>query len=91
MSIDFNTLKYNLYTILNVSNDADNVTIKTKFMKIIKNFHPDKNTELEEEIYYHIILANQVLLNDSFKSLKVFILGSKNKSYFLRNSLFNNT
>jgi curved DNA-binding protein CbpA len=67
MSIDFNTLKYNLYTILNVSNDADNVTIKTKFMKIIKNFHPDKNTELEEEIYYHIILANQVLLNKELR------------------------
>ena len=31
MSIDFNTLKYNLYTILNAPNDADNVTIKTKF------------------------------------------------------------
>lgn len=67
MSIDFNTLKYNLYTILNVSNDADNVTIKKKFMKIIKNFHPDKNTELEEEIYYHIILANQVLLNKEMR------------------------
>jgi len=67
MSIDFNTLKYNLYTILNVPNDADNVTIKKKFMKIIKNFHPDKNTELEEEIYYHIILANQVLLNKEMR------------------------
>ena len=67
MSIDFNTLKYNLYIILNVPNDADNVTIKTKFMKIIKNFHPDKNTELEEEIYYHIILANQVLLNKELR------------------------
>ena len=67
MSIDFNTLKYNLYTILNVSNDADNVTIKKKFMQIIKNFHPDKNTELEEEIYYHIILANQVLLNKELR------------------------
>jgi curved DNA-binding protein CbpA len=74
MSIDFNTLKYNLYTILNVPNDADNVTIKTKFMKIIKNFHPDKNTELEEEIYYHIILANQVLLNkESRKKYDLFL------------------
>jgi curved DNA-binding protein CbpA len=74
MSIDFNTLKYNLYTILNVSNDADNVTIKKKFMKIIKNFHPDKNTELEEEIYYHIILANQVLLNkESRKNYDLFL------------------
>ena len=42
--------------------------------KIIKNFHPDKNSELEEDIYYHIILANQVLLNkESRKKYDNFI------------------
>ena len=63
IEIDFNTLKYNLYEILNVSPDAEDIKIKKQFMKIIKNFHPDKNSELEEDIYYHIILANQILLN----------------------------
>lgn len=63
IEIDFNTLKYNLYEILNVNSNATEKEIKTSFMKVIKTFHPDKNSELEEEIYYHIILSNQILLN----------------------------
>jgi curved DNA-binding protein CbpA len=63
IEIDFNNLKYNLYEILNVPSDSSDVKIKKSFMKLIKTFHPDKNSELEEEIYYHIILANQILLN----------------------------
>lgn len=63
IEIDFNNLKYNLYEILNVMPDSSDVKIKKSFMKLIKTFHPDKNSDLEEEIYYHIILANQILLN----------------------------
>jgi curved DNA-binding protein CbpA len=63
IEIDFNNLKYNLYEILNVPMDATEVKIKKSFMKLVKTFHPDKNLELEEEIYYHIILSNQILLN----------------------------
>ena len=74
IEIDFNTIKYNLYEILNVSPDADDTKIKKNFVKIIKNFHPDKNSELEEDIYYHIILANQILLNkESRKKYDKFI------------------
>jgi curved DNA-binding protein CbpA len=74
IEIDFNTIKYNLYEILNVSPDADDTKIKKSFVKIIKNFHPDKNSELEEDIYYHIILANQILLNkESRKKYDKFI------------------
>jgi len=63
IEIDFNNIKYNLYEILNINEDAEESKIKKSFMKIIKTFHPDKNSELEEDIYYHIILANQILLN----------------------------
>jgi DnaJ-class molecular chaperone len=63
IEIDFNSLKYNLYEILNDARDDDDIKIKKSFMKLIKNFHPDKNSELEEEIYYHIIMSNQILLN----------------------------
>ena len=74
IEIDFNNVKYNLYEILNVSKDADEAKIKKSFMKIIKTFHPDKNSELEEDIYYHIILANQILLNkESRKKYDLFI------------------
>ena len=76
IEIDFNSLKYNLYEILNVTSDADDVKIKKSFMKLIKNFHPDKNSDLEEEIYYHIILSNQILLSkDSRKKYDEFLSG----------------
>ena len=74
IEIDFNNIKYNLYEILNINEDADESKIKKSFMKIIKTFHPDKNSELEEDIYYHIILANQILLNkESRKKYDSFI------------------
>ena len=74
IEINFNNLKYNLYELLNVQADADSAKIKKNFMKVIKRFHPDKNSDLEEEIYYHIILANQVLLDkESRKKYDDFI------------------
>jgi curved DNA-binding protein CbpA len=63
IEIEFNTLKYNLYEILNVKSDADESKIRKSFIRLIKTFHPDKNSEHEEDIYYHIILSNQILLN----------------------------
>ena len=63
MSIDYNSLKYNLYEILNVAPNAPEKIIKKSFIKLIKAFHPDKNSKLEEEIYYHIIIANDILLH----------------------------
>jgi len=63
IELDFNTLKYNLYEILNIKSDSDETKIRKNFIKLIKTFHPDKNSQLEEEIYYHIILSNQILLN----------------------------
>jgi curved DNA-binding protein CbpA len=77
VEIDFNNLKYNLYEILNVPANSEDIKIKKNFMKIIKNFHPDKNSDLEEEIYYHIVLANQILLNkDSRKKYDEFLAGT---------------
>lgn len=77
VEIDFNNLKYNLYELINVQPDSDAIKIKKNFMKVIKNFHPDKNSDLEEEIYYHIILANQILLNkESRRKYDEFIRGT---------------
>ena len=68
MQVDFNRLKYNLYEILNVPYNASCDVIKKTFRKVIKKFHPDKNSELEEDIYYHIILAHQVLCDNDLRS-----------------------
>lgn len=63
IEIDFESLKYNLYEILNIPSDSTENKIKKAFIKLVKTFHPDKNSELEEDIYHHIILSNQILLN----------------------------
>jgi curved DNA-binding protein CbpA len=68
IEVDFNTLKYNLYDILQVEPTASDNQIKKTFIKAIRNFHPDKNSELENEIYYHLVLSNQILLNPVTRS-----------------------
>ncbi len=68
ITINFETLKFNLYDILNISKDASESKIKKAFRNLILNFHPDKNSEAEEDIYQHIIIANQVLSNNISRS-----------------------
>ena len=63
VTLEFNTLKFNLYEILGLELDASETKIKKSFRNLILNFHPDKNNSTEEEIYYHIITANQILTN----------------------------
>jgi hypothetical protein len=66
-TINFNDLKFNLYEILNISSDSSEQKIKKAFRNLIMNFHPDKNSDLEEDIYQHIISANQILLNKELR------------------------
>jgi curved DNA-binding protein CbpA len=91
IEIDFNNLKYNLYELLNVNNDEDESKIKKNFMRIIKKFHPDKNSELEEDIYYHIILANQILLNKESRKKYDVYLQDKSEIFSELKESFNKT
>ena len=65
VEINFSSLKFNLYEILNVKPDADDVKIKKNYVKILKNYHPDKtkSSDLESDIWQHIIDAGQILLS----------------------------
>jgi len=67
ITINFDTLKYNLYEILGIDNDSNNNKIKKAFRNLIFNFHPDKNNNIEEDIYFHILTANQVLSNKDYR------------------------
>lgn len=66
-NIEFNTLEFNLYELLNVSINSTTEEIKKNFRRIIKKFHPDKITEVEEKLYYNITLANHILSNPETK------------------------
>jgi curved DNA-binding protein CbpA len=88
--IDFNTLKFNLYEILNISSDSSEHKIKKAFRHLIINFHPDKNNKTEEDIYYHIITANQILLNKETRQQYDAFLNTTELNHFDLKKNFNN-
>ena len=61
VSVNFKDLKYNLYEVLGLSKEASESRIKKNFRKLVLELHPDKNTDSSEELYNHVIIANQVL------------------------------
>lgn len=63
VSINFNELKFNLYEVLGLTPEASESKIKKSFKKLVLELHPDKNKDSNEEIYNHVIIANQVLSN----------------------------
>ena len=67
ITVDFETLKFNLYEILGLEQNASDTKIKKAFRNLVLNFHPDKNNNIEEDIYYHIITANQILSNKEYR------------------------
>ena len=67
VEINFDQLKFNLYELLAVTQDASEKKIKKAYRKLIIKFHPDKNNLLDDEIYNHLTLANQVLTNSELR------------------------
>ena len=63
VTINFNELKFNLYEVLGLTNEASESRIKKSYKKLLIELHPDKNPDSNEEIFNHIIIANQVLCN----------------------------
>lgn len=81
--VDFNTLKFNLYEVLNIEKNASDSEIKKAFKKLILKFHPDKNNDdVDEEIYNHIITANQVLSNKDLRKKYDDFLVLANKTFY---------
>jgi DnaJ-class molecular chaperone len=89
-NIDFNKLEFNLYELLDLTQLATSDDVKKKFRKIVKKFHPDKISELEEKIYYNITLANLILSNQKTKNKYDNWLNNKDKDYNFLKSNFQN-
>jgi curved DNA-binding protein CbpA len=62
-TVKFNSLEFNLYELLNLQIDCTLDQIKKQFRRLIKQFHPDKITDIEEKLYYNITLAHHILSN----------------------------
>jgi len=67
-SYDFNSLEFNLYQLLNIPLNATSHEASKSFRKIVKKFHPDKITKLEEKIYENIITAHHILSDPNLKN-----------------------
>jgi len=78
-TIDFNDLKFNLYDILGLQPDTTEEKIKKSFKKLVLELHPDKNPESNDEIYNHVIMANQILSNKNARKDYDNFLDNKNK------------
>lgn len=63
MKTNFINLNYNLYDLLNVDIDSNEKEIKKNFNLIVKNYHPDKNSDVEIDIFNHIMIAKKILLD----------------------------
>jgi curved DNA-binding protein CbpA len=89
-TINFNSLKFNLYEILNISIDSPENKIKKAYKNLILHFHPDKNNHTEEDIYQHILLANQILCNkDIRKKYDDYLLQTNQTFEELKNNFKN--
>ena len=62
-TIQFNSLEFNLYELLNLPINSTIEDIKKQFRRLIKQFHPDKINDIEEKLYYNITLAHHILGN----------------------------
>lgn len=67
IEINFDQLKFNLYDLLGVTKDSSTKKIKKAFRSLIVKFHPDKNDVIDDEIYNHLTISNQVLTNDQLR------------------------
>jgi len=77
----FNNLEFNLYELLDLPISCSTEDVRKKFKKIVKRFHPDKISELEEKLYYNITIANHILSNEESRSKYNEWLLKSNKSH----------
>jgi len=84
ITINFDDLKYNLYDILGLTKDASENRIKKTFRKLVIELHPDKNKDANDELYNHVIIANQVLTSKNLRNdYDNFLNETKKKDSFL--------
>ncbi len=79
--VKFNSLEFNLYELLNLPIDCTLEQIKKQFRRLIKQFHPDKITDIEEKLYYNITLAFHILSDTTSKDKYDRWLLNSNKSH----------
>jgi DnaJ-class molecular chaperone len=86
-NIEFGKLEFNLYELLNLPINSSIDNIKKTFKRLIRKFHPDKITAVEEKIYYNLTVANHILTNpESRNRYDTWLLNSHKSHSSLKES-----
>jgi curved DNA-binding protein CbpA len=84
ISINFDELRFNLYEILGLTSDATEKQLKKNYRKFVILLHPDKNPESNEDLFNHLLLANQVFSNKQLrKDYDTFLNNLNNSNSFI--------
>lgn len=85
MKIDFDELPYDLFQLLELSEDCSTKDVKKAYKKAVLKYHPDKNPDADEEYFSWISLANKILGNIETKELYLEWKNWKDDHQRLRN------
>lgn len=81
IEIDFTQLRYNLYDLLGLDQDATTRKIKKRYRKLVLEYHPDKTDDFDEDVFNHLTMANQILTNDSYREKYDYFLNGETDSF----------
>jgi DnaJ-class molecular chaperone len=72
----------NLYEILELNNNANEIEIKKAYHRLVKKYHPDKNNTIDTtEKFLKIQSAYEILINETTRK-KYITMKEEEKSYF---------
>ena len=86
-NFNFKDLKHNLYEIYKLDKNCTSDEVKKKYKKLMLKFHPDKSSDLEEEIFNHIILGYKILSDPLLKNKYDYFIENNNKESLEFNEL----
>ncbi|ADO67203.1 putative DnaJ/Hsp40 [Cafeteria roenbergensis virus] len=89
LTVDFDELPYDLFQLLEVSEECTSRDIKKAYKKAVLKYHPDKNYNANEEYFSWISLANKILSNPEHRDLYIEWKKWKDDHLRLRNQYKN--
>lgn len=68
-TIDFNELPYDLFELLELSEDCSTKDVKKAYKKAVLKYHPDKNPDIDDEYFSWVSLAHKILKNPEHREM----------------------
>lgn len=69
LKIDFEELPYDLFQLLELSEDCTTKDVKKAYKKAVIKYHPDKNPNVDDEFFSWVSLAHKILSNSEHREM----------------------